>query len=328
MGSVIYVVFFEDGMGENKNENEKGDGEEDVWTDVDSDVFEELVAGIEASEGVERVETKYDLPLNHGGSKEVDVAVWTNANYHNVFIIIECKFWNYRVPQSVIGETISNVANSSADKGVVVSKSGFQSGAIEQAKGVGVELFTLREIEDSDLEGRIQTVTTEIDVMGRAFEIEDLGLSPIDSELPEEEIHEDIEQSRHLTHDELDVYDLDRIPTGKSVQELAQTLSTNKDSGEYTETFDDKLIVLNRTFYNLDHIDYIVRSDSERTSSFNSSQDVKDLYDLVRINTIREQELTLDDIAKDDIEDPIEFVSIEDALTAFAEHTDSDQDAH
>lgn len=328
MGSVIYVVFFEDGMGENKNENEKGDGEEDVWTDVDSDVFEELVAGIEASEGVERVETKYDLPLNHGGSKEVDVAVWTNANYHNVFIIIECKFWNYRVPQSVIGETISNVANSSADKGVVVSKSGFQSGAIEQAKGVGVELFTLREIEDSDLEGRIQTVTTEIDAMGRAFEIEDLGLSPIDSELPEEEIHEDIEQSRHLTHDELDVYDLDRIPTGKSVQELAQTLSTNKDSGEYTETFDDKLIVLNRTFYNLDHIDYIVRSDSERTSSFNSSQDVKDLYDLVRINTIREQELTLDDIAKDDIEDPIEFVSIEDALTAFTEHTDSDQDAH
>lgn len=313
-------------MSGDENGNERGSGEEDVWTDVDSDVFEELVAGIEASEGVERVETKYDLPLNHGGSKEVDVAVWTNANHHNIFIVIECKFWNYRVPQSVIAETISNVANSTADKGVVVAKSGFQSGAIEQAEGAGVELYTLREIEDSDLEGRIQTVNTEVNVKGAEFEIEDMGVSPVDSERSEEEMREDIEQSHRLTHDELDVYDSDRTPTGESVQDLVRALSTNKDSGEYTERIEDKLIVLNRTFYNLDYIDYIVRSDSERTSSFNGSKDVRELYDLVRINTIREQELTLDDMAKDDTEDPIEFVSIDDALTAFTDHTDADQD--
>ncbi len=310
-------------MSGNENESENG-GEEDVWSAVDSDVFEELVAGIEASEGVDRVETKYDLPLNHGGSKEVDVAVWTNANHHDVFIIIECKFWNSRVPQEVIAETISNVANSSADKGVVVAKSGFQSGAIEQAEGVGVELYTLREIEESDFEGRIQTVNTSIDVMGSTFEIDEMGVSPVDSELSEEEMREDFEQSYRLTYDELDVYDNDRIPTGESVQDLARTLSTDKDPGEYTEEFDEKSVVLNRTFYNLDYIDYIVRSEDERTSSFEASQDATDLYDLVRINTVREQELTLDDIENDDVEDPIEFISIDDALTAFTEHTDAD----
>ena len=224
--------------------------------------------------------------------------------------------------------TISNVANSSADKGVVVAKSGFQSGAIEQAEGVGAELYTLREIEGRDFEGRIQTITTRFDVMGSTFEINGMSVSPVDSELSEEEMYEDLEQSHSLTYDELDVYDSDRIPTGESVQNLARTLSTDKDPGEHTEAFDDKLVVLNRTFYNLDHIDYIVRSDSERISSFEASQDATDLYDLVRINTIREQELTLDDIANDDVEDPIEFISIDDALSAFTDHTDADTDEH
>lgn len=310
--------------GNNRNEGERG--EEDVWTDVDSDVFEELVAGIEASEGVERVETKYDLSLNHGGSKGVDVAVWTNANHHELFIIIECKFWTSRVPQSVIAETISNVANSAADKGVVVAKSGFQSGAIEQAKGAGVDLYTLREIEDRDLEERIQTINTEISFRGAKIEIEEMGVSPVDTKRSEEEMRKDIEQSRHLTYDGMDIHDSDRTPTGESVWDLVQTLATNKDSDEYTEKLDNKMVVFNRTFYNLDYIDYIVRSDSERTSTSNWSQDVKEMYDLVRINTIREQELTLDDIAKDDTKDPVEFVSIDDALTAFTDHTDADRD--
>ncbi|WP_277554900.1 restriction endonuclease [Halobaculum limi] len=308
--------------------DETESGGEDVWTDVDSDVYEEIVGGIEESEGVERVENKYDLSLNHGGSKEVDVAVWTNANHHHIFIIIECKFWQNRVPQSVIAETISNVANSTADKGVVVAKSGFQSGAIEQAEGAGVDLYTLREIEDGDLEGRIQTVNTRVEFKSPEFEIEDTGVSPVDSDLSDDEIREDVEQSGHLTLDELDVYDRDRTPTGETVQDLARKLSTGKQSGKYTDNFDDKLIVLNHTFYSLDYLEYIVRSDSERTSSFNGSRDVNDLYDLVRINTIREQELALGDIAEDGTHDPIEFVSIDDALAAFTGQTDEEEDEH
>ena len=85
------------------------------WDDVDSDIYEEIVAGLEASEGVERVKTKYDLKLNHGGSKEVDVAAWTTASHYDILIIIECKLWKKRVPQSVVGEMISNLNNSRAN---------------------------------------------------------------------------------------------------------------------------------------------------------------------------------------------------------------------
>jgi hypothetical protein len=44
-------------MSGDSNGNEGGSGEENVWSDIDSDLFEELVAGIEAFKCVERIES-------------------------------------------------------------------------------------------------------------------------------------------------------------------------------------------------------------------------------------------------------------------------------
>lgn len=99
------------------------------------------------------------------------------------------------------------------------------------------------------------------------------------------------------------------MPVSRIHTKPRTNLSTNKDSDAYTKKFNYNLTIFNHTFYDLDYIDYIVWFDTEPTSSINWSQNMKELYDLVRINTIREQELTLDDIAKDDTEDSIEFDS-------------------
>ncbi|MDJ1431160.1 restriction endonuclease [Halostagnicola sp. A-GB9-2] len=283
------------------------------WDDVDSEIYERIVAGLEDGEGVDRVETRYDLPLNHGGSKEVDVAVWTNATHHSVFIVIECKFWSYRVDQSVIAETMNNVANSTANIGVVVSKSGFQSGAIEQALGAGIELYELRRIEDEDLEGRIQTVNNSVTMNGDPLTVQDIRVLPVDDSLPEADIEEDLKWIRGTPENELRVYTPDREPTSKTFQTLVSNLPRD-EPGTHTETFEDTLLKLDTNYYTLEYIEYLIE-ERPNSSTHKSSIDINDLYDLVRINTIQDStsETTPDN-------DPVEFVNLNEAITAFTAH--------
>jgi hypothetical protein len=286
-----------------------GDPEESSELVEDSDVYEELVAGIEASEGAERVETKYDLPLNHGGSKEIDVAVWTNADHHDIFLIIECKLWNSSVEQAVIAETISNVSNSSADKGVVVAKSGFQSGAIEQAQGTGVELYTLRELTDEDLEDRLQRIETEIEIQYPRLALGQVEVSPLE----DNSSGQSLSQIQGKSRDDAKIFASDRRATGYTIKEVIEEVSQDLDPGGYTIRFSDKLLLIDEQFYKLESVNFAIRSDEEQTSEISFSLDAKEMYDLVRINEIVDQ-------SEDTDEDALEFFALDEALTAFTEH--------
>jgi len=81
------------------------------WNDIDEDLYEMIVAGLEAREDVVDVEHRYDLPLSQGNSKEVDVAVWTESTRGKVLTIIECKFHEDSIEQEVVSEVIRNVGN-------------------------------------------------------------------------------------------------------------------------------------------------------------------------------------------------------------------------
>lgn len=75
------------------------------------------------------------------GKIEVDIFVEAPDDFIKK-IVIECKFWNKRVPKEKIHAFRTVVQDAGANLGVIISKNGFQSGAKEAALFTNVILLT------------------------------------------------------------------------------------------------------------------------------------------------------------------------------------------
>lgn len=279
------------------------------WEDVDEDLYEMIVAGLEAREDVVDVEHRYDLPLSQGDSKEVDVAVWTESTRGEVLTIIECKFHENSIEQEVVSEVIRNVGNSAANNAYIISKGGFQEGGISQAEDAGIGLFTLKQLEDDDAEGYIQNIELTVDVRTPDVRVLGISVSPID-DTPEMSsgIH-----SRQITNQELReerLWDTDFTMTDRRFADLLQDLSSSRSVGVYQESFDDVLINVDGIFCTIDSLRFECLPEDESTGTEHDI-DLFDQYDLVMI----------DDLA--DEEDDREFYSLEESLTYFVDEVSS-----
>lgn len=75
------------------------------------------------------------------GEVEVDVFVKTDNELGNR-VICECKFWNTPIPQEKIHAFRTVAADSGASLGIIISKVGFQEGAMLAADKSNIKLFT------------------------------------------------------------------------------------------------------------------------------------------------------------------------------------------
>lgn len=60
--------------------------------------------------------------------------------------VIECKYWNTKVKKSQVSSLIGVLADIGAEKGIIVSKMGFQRGAHRLAVYTNIELLTFDEL--------------------------------------------------------------------------------------------------------------------------------------------------------------------------------------
>ena len=72
------------------------------------------------------------------GNIEVDVY----AESPDMLIICECKYWESNIPQNVILGFRTVVEDIGANKGIIISKNGFQDGAYKNSKNTNIELKT------------------------------------------------------------------------------------------------------------------------------------------------------------------------------------------
>lgn len=72
---------------------------------------------------------------------EVDVYAKTTE----MTIICECKYWESSVPQSVVLSFRTAVIDIGANKGIIIAKTGFQSGAYHSIQNTNIELKTWQE---------------------------------------------------------------------------------------------------------------------------------------------------------------------------------------
>lgn len=81
------------------------------------------------------------------GCVEVDVLVESPDELIKK-IICECKYWNSPIPKEKVHAFRTVVSDSGAYLGLIISKCGFQSGAIEAAKYSNVQLLTWEQFTD------------------------------------------------------------------------------------------------------------------------------------------------------------------------------------
>jgi hypothetical protein len=101
------------------------------------DHFDSLGAYAETNIQVSGVRTCHD----------VDVFVKTNFLGENVAWVIEAKYWKSKVTKAQVLTLRSIVDDVGADRGFIISKAGFQSGAFEAAENTNVTLKTFDELK-------------------------------------------------------------------------------------------------------------------------------------------------------------------------------------
>lgn len=73
-------------------------------------------------------------------------------------VVIECKNYNVNVSIAKIRDFYGVLSDIGNTNGIMVSKKGFQSGAIKFAEYYGINLRELREPEEKDWEGRLKKI--------------------------------------------------------------------------------------------------------------------------------------------------------------------------
>jgi hypothetical protein len=91
------------------------------------------------------IETTVSLPR---GSVEIDVLGRESNQGRMNTIVCECKHWATPVPQTVVHAFRTVAAETGANTGYVVSRSGFQSGAFAAAESTNIELVTWEEFQE------------------------------------------------------------------------------------------------------------------------------------------------------------------------------------
>ncbi len=111
------------------------------WRDFQTETAEVFTAagcGAEIEKTVEGVRGKHDVDVYVTFKKYGIGCTW----------IIECKFWNSNVPKEKVAALQSIVSDLGADRGVIISKEGFQSGAIRLAQNSNITLASLDDLKD------------------------------------------------------------------------------------------------------------------------------------------------------------------------------------
>ncbi|WP_080414951.1 restriction endonuclease [Burkholderia ubonensis] len=111
--------------------------------------FEQLVAELNKT-GEVSVEHNVVLPGRSGAPRQIDVLIRHKQGLYEHLIVAECKFWNKAVDRATVDSMATTVREVGASRGVIFSNSGFQSGAVTQAKADSIDLFLVRDLKNDE----------------------------------------------------------------------------------------------------------------------------------------------------------------------------------
>ncbi|CAI0699210.1 Restriction endonuclease [Serratia liquefaciens] len=81
------------------------------------------------------------------GSSDIDVVVESKYLGTDFKWFVEAKYWNSNVTKEIVHAFFTVLQNTGADRGFIISKTGFQSGAMEATKNTNISLYTFEEFK-------------------------------------------------------------------------------------------------------------------------------------------------------------------------------------
>jgi len=154
----------------------------------DWEQLENVVAEILTECGL-KADRQVTLPLPRG-SVTVDVLAEESADNILFRTICECKNWRTNIPQDVVHGFRTVLQEAGAHRGYIISKVGFQSGAIEAAKSTNIDLVTFDEFQDlyfeKWIEKRLWAIEKQVGDINTYYEPFGIpGISQVDDEVHE-----------------------------------------------------------------------------------------------------------------------------------------------
>jgi len=83
-------------------------------------------------------------------NRQVDISVKQNIGHYKIFIVIECKDYKDPVDINIIEGFVEKLKDLEANKGVIVSASGFTETAKKKAEAAGIEIYRLVDTNKHD----------------------------------------------------------------------------------------------------------------------------------------------------------------------------------
>lgn len=111
--------------------------------------FEDFVKELNR-DGVVTVERNVILIDRNGQKRQIDVLIRHTQGLVEHIVIVECKFWKRRVKRQHVENLAASVSELRADRGIIFTTVGFQSGAVTYAAKTGIELYKVREVTDQE----------------------------------------------------------------------------------------------------------------------------------------------------------------------------------
>jgi hypothetical protein len=118
--------------------------------------FENLVYEIQKSLAPEAATVILDDKITGQDSKvarQIDISIRMHIANYDILIVIDCKDYKEPVDVKDIGEFASLAHDVRANKGAVVSGSGFTAAAIQMASTSGIDTLQLVDTESMDRHG-------------------------------------------------------------------------------------------------------------------------------------------------------------------------------
>jgi len=250
------------------------------------------------------VKHQYDLELDTGGTKEVDVMIWDRRSEGTESIMVECRYYDSNLSQDNVDSMVGLLSQSSVDRAIIITKTGFQSGAIERAEGLqsdsdyNVDLFELRFYdEENDFEKTINEIQNTVFIPNPEVNILEVQSEAVNTEAEGTEF--EFKLSRFQSPD---IVSETGEPTGEKLfdfwyPQIEQTYSQNSSqvledresvTVESEATFEDAFISDNGSIYRIDTISYemVITPEVVHQASSRLEDVIFEEYDMVLIDAL------------------------------------------
>jgi Restriction endonuclease len=147
---------------------------------VDWKQFERLVVAIHHAES-QGGEVRWNDIIN---GRQFDVTIRFKYGIHDYLCVVECKNYSNKVPVDKVDAFVTKASDAKANKAVMVSFSGYQSGCVEVANLHGIRLLTLNEKIKQDILSLAKEITPALNIYSvrlvnslsaQEYELEDVG---------------------------------------------------------------------------------------------------------------------------------------------------------